>query len=415
MKDHPARAKNPDASRVAAASGYALIAGAVVLAWQIVLQPVIHRAPPAVAVRIAPASPLVLSRAAESELTANRPESAALLAREALARAPFNARALRIVGLAEARAGRTEAADELLTLAGNWSLRDDPSHAWLIERRLRQGSYTSAFAHADTLLRRREDLWPQIFKLFETAATSDAQRAIPPIAALLEANAPWRLYFLNSLYRTPDGLRVAMALALMLEESKAPLSNIELSQLYGALLSANLVPAIKALRTELGRPAAGLTVTNGAFSDLSAPAPFQWELVQSYGNIAEITEDEGRPGETALWVQYDGYSDSVLARQLVLLSPGRYRFGAAYRAETSQSVDRMTWRVTCIGSGGAPLTISALPEVSSGKWSSTSTEFSIEADCPAQWLELVGRSRDHRQNLSAWFDDVAVRPAEPVR
>ncbi|MGV8930453.1 MAG: tetratricopeptide repeat protein, partial [Brevundimonas sp.] len=134
---------------------FGLIVGAVVLGWQIALQPLMQRAPVEAAIRIAPTSPLVLRRAAEAELGADRNDNAAVLGREAFARSPFDVRALRVVGLTEARAGREDQADDILTLAGNWSLRDDPTHAWLVERRLRQGDYSSAFAHADTLVRRR--------------------------------------------------------------------------------------------------------------------------------------------------------------------------------------------------------------------------------------------------------------------
>ena len=139
---------------------YGLIAVAVVLAWQIILQPLSQRAPVETAIRLAPGSPLVLRRAAESELAAGRVDNAAALSREALSRSPFDVRALRVFGLTEARAGREDEADDILTLAGNWSLRDDPAHAWLVERRLRSGDYVSAFAHADTLVRRRQDLQP---------------------------------------------------------------------------------------------------------------------------------------------------------------------------------------------------------------------------------------------------------------
>ena len=117
--------------------GYGLLALSVWLAWEVLKAPVAARAPPSIGVRIAATSPEVLRRAAEAEFTAGRPGNAEALAEESLVRAPFNARALRVRGLAAAEAGETEQADQLLTLAGNWSLRDDPAHAWLVEYRLR--------------------------------------------------------------------------------------------------------------------------------------------------------------------------------------------------------------------------------------------------------------------------------------
>src|SRR5690606_6261812 len=105
-------------------------------------------------------------------------------ARARLRQSPFDVRALRVAGLVAARNGQDELANEVVTLAGNWSLRDDPAHAWLIEYRLRRGDDGSAFAHADTLVRRREDVRTQVFDLFTTAANSDP-RSLPVLIDLL--------------------------------------------------------------------------------------------------------------------------------------------------------------------------------------------------------------------------------------
>ncbi|HUH22823.1 MAG TPA: hypothetical protein VLZ51_02035, partial [Brevundimonas sp.] len=205
---------------------YVLTVGAVWLGWQVVLQPVLQRGPPAIAVKAAPGSALVLRRAAETELlaaesdgadAATHVDNAAFLAREALVRSPFDVRALRVIGLTEDRSGREDRADALLTLAGNWSLRDDPTHAWLVQHRLQRGDYASALAHADTLIRRRENLRPQVFRLFSTAAAQDPQRALPVVARLVAAHPPWRQAYLDSLYTSREGLQLAVNLAQSLE------------------------------------------------------------------------------------------------------------------------------------------------------------------------------------------------------
>ena len=67
-------------------ASYGLVVGAVVLGWQIAIQPLIQRAPVEIAVRLAPGSPLALRRAAEAELAAGRIDNAAALSRDALVR-----------------------------------------------------------------------------------------------------------------------------------------------------------------------------------------------------------------------------------------------------------------------------------------------------------------------------------------
>jgi hypothetical protein len=334
--------------RVTEAASWALIVGGVLLGWQVVIQPLMQRAPAEFAIRLAPTSPLVLRRAAESEFAAGQEDNnptrfrqAAELSRDALARSPFDVRALRVVGLTEAKAGREDIADDILTLAGNWSLRDDPSHAWLVEHRLKQGDYASAFAHADTLVRRREDIRPRVFELFTVAASADSKRALPEVAVLLSARPPWRQAYLESLYGDARGLQVAVNLAILLQAGRAPLTNDELHQLYMQLLEKGQIEAVRVVRTRLNRPSTATLVANGGFDDPTAPQPFQWRLAQDAGVVAEIVPDDVRPADPALRVDYDGYSASRIAEQLLFLAPGRYRLSA--QSGSRRAIPRPVW------------------------------------------------------------------------
>lgn len=422
MRDQADAAAAPRArgrSRVAEYAPYALTVGAVWLGWQILLQPVVQRAPPEIAVRVAPGSPLVLRRAAEAEFAAGyenddlrRLGNAASLARDALARAPFNVRALRVIGLTEARAGREVEADEILTLAGNWSLRDDPTHAWLVEYRLRRGDYASAFAHADTLVRRREDIRPSVFRLFTAAATQDAARALPEVARLVDARPPWRQSYLDSLYANVEGLQVAANLAVLLQRGDAPLTNQELTQLYMHLLDKGQIEALRTVRARLNRPPAA-AVANGGFGDAAAPEPFQWRLAQEAGAVVEIVPDEVRPADPALRIDYDGYSTVRFAEQLLFLAPGRYRLTAEARAEAGQPGERMVWSLTCSPGDLRVLSVPAVAR-SATVWSPISEEFTVPAACPGQWLRLESRGDDRRSPTVAWIDRVAIaRPGAP--
>lgn len=388
---------------------YALVVGAVVLGWQIAIQPVLQRAPAEMAIGLAPGSPLVLRRAAEAELAAGRTDNAAALARDALGRAPFDVRALRVVGLTEARAGRTAQADDLLTLAGNWSLRDDPTHAWLVEHRLRRGDYASAFAHADTLIRRRADVQPQVFRLFTLAAIEDPQRVLPVLTRLLAANPPWRSAYLNAVYGTEGGLPVAASLAVMLQPGRSPLSNPELQQFYSRSLDMGQIGILQTVRARLNRPSADSIVTNGGFEDATAPEPFQWALVQKAGAVAQIMADDLDQTNSALRVEYDGYSAANIARQRTFLTAGRYRLRAESRVEAGEPAGRMEWSVTC-DPGGQEL--SSAPAVSGtairNRSGVTTADFSVPTTCPSQWLELRGLPLDRRAPMIVWFDRVSI-------
>lgn len=387
------------------------------LAWQIVIPPFAQRAPVEAAIRIAPTSPLVLRRAAEAELTAGRDDNAAALSRDALGRSPFDVRALRVVGLTEDRAGRRDRADEILTLAGNWSLRDDPTHAWLVEHRLRRGDYASAFAHADTLVRRRDDIQPQVFRLFTTAAAADPQRVLPVLTGLLAAGPPWRSAYLTSLYTTNEGLQVAASLAVMLQSSRAPLTSPELEQFYGQTMAKGQIAVLKAVRARLNRPASGAAVTNGGFNDPTAPEPFQWSLIQKAGAVAEVMTDDIDQSNPALRVEYDGYSAANFARQRMFLAPGRYRLRFKSRAEAGEPAGRMVWILTCDPGGQSPLSASAVTAAGarSRAWTPSAVDFSIPQGCPSQWLDLRGRALDSRAPMAAWFDQITIVSRDPTQ
>lgn len=391
---------------------YVLAVGGIVLAWQIIIQPVVQRAPAEIAIRVAPGSPLVLRRAAEAELAATRNSNAAALGRDALRRSPFDVRALRVVGMTEARAGRPEQADELLTLAGNWSLRDDPAHAWLVEQRLRQGDYSSAFAHADTLARRREDIQPQIFDLFTTAAAADPQRVLPVLTGLVAAEPPWRSAYLTSLYTTNEGLQVSASLAIMLQSSRAPLTTPELQQFYLQMVEKGQFPILTSVRARLNRPAVGAAVANGQFDDPTSPEPFQWSLAQQVGAVAEALRDDADPSNSALRVEYDGYSTANLAFQRVFLAPGRYRLRARSRTESGDPTGRMAWSLSCDPSGQSLLSASAVSAADASRqaWAQSVMEFAVPQGCANQWLVLRGRPLDYRSPMVVWFDQVSITP-----
>lgn len=393
------------------ALGYALVAAAVWLGWEALKVPVVDRAPPALALRLSPGSPSVLQRAAEDELLAEEWDDASFLADQSLSQAPFNARALRVRGLAAARTGSVEQADELLTLAGNWSLRDDPAHAWLVEHRLRQGSYTSAFAHADTLARRRRDLSDQVFNLFTTAAIQDP-RAIPPLVRLLAADPPWRGSYLAALQARDEGDALLLSLGVALRATPAPLTDIELARIYQGWIRERRFPAVATLRRELGRPSLATEVQNGDFSrplEDQLP-PFGWTVGAAAGLVVQAMEDDLRAGDKALRVDYDGYGAAAAASQLLLLGPGSYEFTARFRRE-NDSPASFEWVLSCV-EGGAPLLRLRLPEGAGaevGKWVSLNATVTVPETCTAQRLVLMPRPADRKSPLAVWFDDVGFR------
>ncbi|WP_322297614.1 hypothetical protein [Brevundimonas sp.] len=388
--------------------GYLLIPAAIWLGWQIVVAPIAQRAPPELALRVAPASPAVLARSAEIELAAGRPDNARDLAADSLTRAPFNLRALRTLGLVTAADGDVVAADDILTLAGNWSLRDTPSHGWLVDRRLRVGDYASSFAHADTLARRGVSQ-AEVFNLLITAAVQDP-RAMAPLRNLLATAPPWDREFFNALQRRPGTESLTATLVAGLEQTPGRLSDPELAEIYDLWVRQNRFDAIGVLRTAIARPPMTPIVVDGDFSARTAIEPFGMTLLSAAGLSAEVVEDEMRANNPALRITYDGFGSGAAVEQLLLLPPGSYGLNSEYRIESGGPDARLSWQVRCV-ERAQPLADQRIlvPVGPTSDWRALETGFTVPGSgCAAQWLRLVTRPGDRRAPVAVWLDNVVI-------
>lgn len=382
---------------------WVVIIAAILLAWQMVVSALAARAPSALAVRLAPGSPAVLARASAEELEAGRKDNAAHLARMSLVRAPFSVQALRVLAQTISDSGDRAGAEPLFLLAGNWSLRDDPAHGWIMKRRLEVGDYGGAFNHADTLVRRRADLRTQVFGLFTTAASEDP-RALAALTRLMAARPPWRDAYVSSLFETQPGNLVLAGLAVSLQRTDGPLTDVELSHVYARWLRLGRIPGLKAIRAATGRPDPPLRLQDPDFTGSSGLEPFAWSLKTGAGFTAVTLPDELSEDQLALQVDYDGYSSAVMAEQFVMLDPGRYRLTGRERVVAGPEDSRIAWTITCLDS---PRDLAARPSgaVDGGaQWKTFALDVVIPAQgCPAQLVRLIAVPGDRPAHVTAWY------------
>jgi len=121
---------------------------------------------------------------------------------------------------------------------------------------------------------------------------------------------------------------------------------------------------------------------NPSFDASTAPPPFNWDLSQASGGVA----DAKRGGLDLL---YFGREDLSLAQQVMLLPPGRYSLATAVSGQFSGN--RISWIVTCLPSNRAVL---ALPLTKAGQ---VAGSFAIDASCAAQRLALVAEGEEFPQ------------------
>ncbi|MDB5693188.1 MAG: hypothetical protein JWO81_2251 [Alphaproteobacteria bacterium] len=122
------------------------------------------------------------------------------------------------------------------------------------------------------------------------------------------------------------------------------------------------------------------------FDGLRGPPPFNWILASGGAGAAERNRNGG------LQVDYYGRQEGDLARQLLMLKPGRYRFSFTAEGGARGEGSRLIWTLGC--QRETQLLQLVLKDVASSPKRFAGT-FTVPATgCPAQWLTLQGLSGD---------------------
>jgi len=377
------------------------------LGWSIVTSALSQLLAPEAAIQFAPTSPTTLARLAEAEYFKGHKADAARLARASLTRAPFTARAVRVLGMSLNQDAQPELTDQLMTLAGNWDLADSTTHLWLSDRRMQQGEYSSAFAHLHMVLRWRQDLWPALFD----AMAADAQtnpRVLEALCDQLAQGPNWRAPFLEHLENTSPGQDLAASIADRLKRDGHELGDDEISRLFGAMMRERRFDAVIRLADSLKVASRG-DLVDGGFEDEAGPLPFQWRIAGGAGATVEIVSDHG-PSKT-LHIAYDGYSTPDLVSQILRLAGGAYQLTGTVSA--LGAAERLTWEVRCV-QDGKTLATERRSQPPTAEGHGFAIDFTVPAEgCVLQVLELTPQPGERYSDVSLWYDDLRIRPTTP--
>jgi hypothetical protein len=214
--------------------------------------------------------------------------------------------------------------------------------------------------------------------------------------ALFASEPSIRTAVLSSLAQDPANLSLVLELGGTGDAANAPWLGAMIRTLVEHRQYAQ-ARALWAKTAGIGQSATLGLLFDPNFSDSAALPPFNWELTSSTLGLAE--RRSGR-----LQAIYYGQEEGVLARQLLVLAPGRFRFAAPARgaAETGEG-SALMWTVRCADAkSGDPL--------ASAPASVGGLDFTVPQSCAAQWLELVGRSSDTGREI-----ELAIGPASMAR
>jgi hypothetical protein len=362
------------------------------------------------AIRIDPTNTNALSVDANERLkTVELGAPAAKLAADSkriLEHSPYEAVALRNIGIITASNDDEKGAARLLDIAARLSLRDYLTHAWLLDYRFRTNQVAPAVKEADLLLRQDDQNWPVILPAL-IALTRDP-RIIDPLARTLSARPYWRGTFITRLGSDNPYPDTTFALLTRLKAIGSAASKDELDPYFiksaDRLSPSQLFAQWIALLPPSAQSASKGLLREGDFAGLDASPPFGWRLYPADGVYAERSTGPAGMG-SALYVSYSGELETIFANQQLVLPPGHYRFAGRAYAEDAIDAGVFRWSIVCMTKGATGVLGTAPVNPQPGQLGRYAVEFDVPAKCDQQQLALTGTARDTTFDTLALYVD----------
>ena len=297
---------------------------------------------------------------------------------------------------------RREAA--LFHLSDAISRRSLATRLWLIQDAVQRGDAGSALADFDIALRTSTDAPAVLFPIL-AGATGDPTLSAP-LARLFDKPSDWRAAFFHyALTEVQVDGGLVHVMPLMRDKAWLVASGAA-DELVGNLVADERFADARRIYDLFSRDREpGQLVRDGAFADPHAAFPFGWQFTQKGEIGAERSLVRGRP---TLTYQALSGGDGVVASQLLMLSPGRYRLSVRAASTATDRDAPPYWTTTCAGREGRQVALLDAP-VDANR--ATATDFVVPADCPAQWLVLALRGSDKSGGQSGALAAVSVTPA----
>lgn len=298
------------------------------------------------------------------------------------------------LGFHALREGNTQEARSLLEIARDRRPRSRIARLALLEAYGQDGSISKAISELVPLMRLEPELVEPLAGEFIATLSSPAE--VELLARLL-ANEPSILTQITEMAARSERTSPEMLSAFVQALPDQGGDNLRRarSRAMLALVERGEFAAARALWQDIfpNAPKPGALVFNGAMAKPQFLPPFDWDLVANDEGTAEWSASGG------LYVDYYGRGASVFARQLLSLPSGRYRLAVTQSIDAAQGTRTglaetggLAWQVSC-AANDEMITRQAVLDRDGA---SVERVFDIDADCPAQWLELVGRGELRR-------------------
>lgn len=304
-------------------------------------------------------------------------------ARRAFLAEPTNSVAVSLLALDAQFSNEADEARSLYESALKVSERDRIANLWLIEDASQSGQIGLILDRYDVLLRTGGAASTTLFGVLGAALKDE--RIVPYLQRRLTTSPPWAEEFWLRVTPNPLAIRNLARLRLALMDQGIANAADNDGEIVRRLAQAEEFDLAFRLYSRL-RNSSGSTANvlgNGDFAQDEPIRPFEWETFAAARYGAEID-----PVANELVFFVEDPSDVLLARELVVLPPGRYRASIDIRnPEAADSIDlSLATRCAEANSTAAGQSVRLDPRAP--------ITFLMTNGCRFKWIELYGARTD---------------------
>ncbi|HMS19161.1 hypothetical protein [uncultured Sphingorhabdus sp.] len=334
----------------------------------------------------------------------NPPRAVTNMALKALKGQAIHAKSLRILGYASDARGDSSKAERLVRMAARLSRREPGAQLWLIEASARNGDVAQTLIHYDIALRTKPDTSTILFpRLLSAIDDKDIRTALRPY---IRAQDNWALAFLNHANVNSKNLPVLVDLIVETGglKDKESAKGQELD-LLSRLVSESFFEDARRIYLHMpgARPA---RLSSPAFDESDRDArfgPMGWRMIDDPDAGGGFTGNTGER-QISLSIFANSATTRPVANKLLYLKPGKYLFTARLSNLDRGDGGFLRWQLRCPAFAAAPIwTIDSIN-------STLRASFSIPANCPVQFLDLIASGGKGQTGLEATVASVAITP-----
>jgi hypothetical protein len=392
--------------RIVAIGVTTLVAAAV--SFAVSYAAVMQRKAPAQALALWPSSEAKAALAAQLLTQPDRDGSyarAGRLAQAALQRDPMSVRAASTLAFFAAEKGNATQAARLLAYSERLSRRDLPTQLALIETKVQANDVVGALVHYDRALRTSKTSEAILVPVLISAVANPA--IARPLAPLLAARADWWKPFTLQMIQqdTPPVSSYTLLHPLKLDIRRADERAMAVDAMQ-RMVGHGRADIAARLYTELRGASVGAfdRIRDGGFRSTDRLPPFDWDLTNNGDLSATVEARPDGKGNGLFLVATNGASGRV-ARQLLMLPPGRYALG--FDLDLPPSGSRLTASARCNGSD-TPLAF--VRPVAAEKTQRIVMPFATSTACRSVWIEFSAQASEGMDTGAPWIGAVSVAP-----